>query len=252
MGIGGCDRGRVWWRCRSWGRPGGLDGRLNGQLDDKFNYLFNKTMTLDTANNLDTWFEQLKHPNPHLRDEAMWEIAEHKDEATIERLMSVLDDENTDFRRAAVKVLGAIGLNVVPVVTEAMLQSPNVTVRGSCAKALAQVALNYPDEPFPEVGLQGLKQAIEDDNPVVHIAAVMALGVMGAPAFEILTESLATTENIAVQVAIFNALGSLKDPRGVAVLNAIGSNEAMDVYVKESAVSAVSRLEQALNFFRGR
>jgi bilin biosynthesis protein len=208
--------------------------------------------TLDTPDALDILFEQLKHPNPHLRDEAMWEIAEYKDEVTIDRLMSVLDDENTDYRRAAVKVLGAIGLNVVPVVTEAMLNSPNVTVRGSCAKALAQVALNYPEELFPAVGLQGLKTAIDDDNPVVHIAAVMALGVMGAPAFEILTESLRTTENIAVQVAIVNALGSLKDPRGLEVLNAIGTNEAMDVYVKESAISAVSRLEQALNFSRSR
>jgi bilin biosynthesis protein len=208
--------------------------------------------TLDTPDALDILFEQLKHPNPHLRDEAMWEIAEYKDEVTIDRLMSVLDDENTDYRRAAVKVLGAIGLNVVPVVTEAMLNSPNVTVRGSCAKALAQVALNYPEELFPAVGLQGLKTAIDDDNPVVHIAAVMALGVMGAPAFEILTESLRTTENIAVQVAIVNALGSLKDPRGLEVLNAIGTNEAMDVYVKESAISAVSRLEQALNLLRSR
>ncbi|MEG4286852.1 HEAT repeat domain-containing protein [Microcoleus sp. A006_D1] len=67
-----------------------------------------------------------------------------------------------------------------------MLNSENVTVRGSAAKVLAKIAINYPELPFPEVGLQGLKAAIDDANPVVHIAAVIALGQMGSSAFEIL------------------------------------------------------------------
>jgi bilin biosynthesis protein len=35
---------------------------------------------------------------------------------------------------------------------------------------LAQIAINYPELPFPEAGLQGLKKAIDDPNPVVNIA----------------------------------------------------------------------------------
>jgi bilin biosynthesis protein len=109
-------------------------------------------------------FQQLKHPNPHLRDQAMWELAENPDETTIPRLMSILDEEDTTYRRAAVKALGAIGLDTVTPLVEALLHSENVTVRGSAAKALAQVAINYSDVPFPIEGVQGLKTALNDPN----------------------------------------------------------------------------------------
>lgn len=39
---------------------------------------------------MDALFEQLRHPNPHLREEAIWQIAESRDETTIPRLMSLL------------------------------------------------------------------------------------------------------------------------------------------------------------------
>jgi bilin biosynthesis protein len=120
-------------------------------------------------------------------------------------------------------------------------------VRGSAAKALAQVAINYPDEPFPTVGLEGLKTAISDPNPVVHIAAIMALGQIGTPAFEILVASLRTTDNIAVQVSIVNALASLGDPRGLDILTEFANDEAVDTYVRESANSSMSRLELMAN-----
>jgi len=145
----------------------------------------------------DALFEQLKHPNPHLRDRAMFEIADSRDENTISRLVGILDEEDVTYRRAAVKALGVIGEDAVPSVVEALLNSDNVTVRGSAAKVLAQMAINYPELPFLEAGLQGLKKAIEDPNPVVNIASVMALGQMGSSAFKILVESLNTTDNVA-------------------------------------------------------
>ncbi len=199
---------------------------------------------------LDELFEQLKHPNPHLREQAMWEIAEAKDETTIDRLMGVLDETDVTYRRAAVKALGAIGAEAVPAIVDGLLKSDDVTVRSSCAKALAQVSVNYPDITFPEEGLQALKTAIDDANPVVHIASVMALGTMGSAAFEILSEALQTTENPAAAVAIVNALADLKDERSVAVLKAASESNDMDSYVKESAVSALSRLDMILNFKR--
>lgn len=198
----------------------------------------------------DALFEQLKHPNPHMRDRAMYEIADASDEQTIAKLVSILDDEDVTYRRAAVKTLGAIGENAVPSVVEVLLNSDNVTVRGSAAKALAQIAVNYPELPFPEVGLQGLKKAIDDPNPVVHIAAVMALGQMGSLAFDILTEALTTTDNVAVQVAIVNALASLGDPRCVEILTTFANDEAVDDYVRESAKSSLSRLDLVMNYKR--
>jgi bilin biosynthesis protein len=195
-------------------------------------------------------FEKLKHPNPHLRDRAMVEIIDQQDETTIPQLMSILDDEDTTYRRAAVKVLGAIGADAVPAIVDGLLNSEYVPVRGSCAKALAQIATNYPDLPFPEAGLQGLKTAINDPNPVVHIASVMALGQLGTPAFEILAEALKTSDNIAVQVSIANALASIPDPRSVPILTELSTDTSVDSYLQETAQSALARLDLVLNFKR--
>lgn len=189
-------------------------------------------------------FERLKHPNPHLQNQAMWELAEQRDENTIPRLISILDEENTTYRRAAVKALGAIGFDAIPSLIDASLHSDNVTVRGSAVKALAQVALNYPEQPFPAEGLEALKQALDDANPVVHIAAVMALGEVTSPeAFDILAVTLKRTDNLALAVAITNTFGSINDSRGAEVLQALIDDESTEDYVRESAISALSRLE---------
>jgi bilin biosynthesis protein len=190
----------------------------------------------------DSLFEQLKHPNPHIREQAMWELVDNRDDTTIDRLMSILDEEDTTYRRAAVKALGAIGLDAVPPLVETLQNSDNATVRSSCAKALAQVALNYPEEPFPAEGLQGLRIAIDDPNPVVNIASVMALGEMGPAAFDLLAEALKTTDNVAVQVAVANALVSTRDDRAAAILEALAKDESADSYVRETATSALSRI----------
>ena len=193
---------------------------------------------------IDALFEQLKHPNPHLRDRAMWELAETEDETIIPRLMSVLDEEDTTYRRAAVKTLGAVGPNTIPSLLKALQSSDNVTVRGSAVKALAQVAICYPDVPFSEAGMQGLETALGDPNPVVNIAAVMALGEIGsADAFDILLEALKATDNVALAVTITNTFGSIKDSRGAEALQKIIEDDSADDYVRESAVSALSRLE---------
>jgi bilin biosynthesis protein len=78
----------------------------------------------------------------------------------------------------------------------------------------------------------------------------MALGEIGGAAFDILVSELHTTENVAVQVAIVNALAAIDDPRGVAVLTSFANDEAVDVYVRESATSALSRLDLLMKFQR--
>ncbi|MFM6127180.1 MAG: HEAT repeat domain-containing protein [Sphaerospermopsis kisseleviana] len=188
-------------------------------------------------------FEQLKHPNPHLRERAMWALVETRDETTIPRLMAVLDEEDTTYRRAAVKVLGALGVDSVPFLVDSLLNSDNVTVRGSCAKALAQVAVNYPDVPFPAEGIEGLKTALNDANPVVYIASAMALGVVGLPALESLLEVLAATDNLGLAVAIINAISSIDDERSREVLTNLANDESADTYLRETATSALSRLD---------
>ena len=197
---------------------------------------------------IDALFEKLKHPNPNLRGKAMQEIAEARDENTIPRLMSILNQEDVTYRRAAVKTLGVIGADVVPPVVDSLLNSDNPTVRSSCAKVLAQIVVNHPDVPMPEEGIQGLKQALDDPNPVVNIPAVMTLGEIGSPVFDLLVETLNTTDNIVVQMSILNALGSMGDPRGVEVLTNLSNDRSADPYIQESATSALSRLEMVMNY----
>jgi bilin biosynthesis protein len=130
---------------------------------------------------------------------------------------------------------------------EGMLNSENITVKGSCVKALTQVALNYPELPFPQAGLDGLKASMNDPNPVVYIATVMTLGQIGSQGFDLLAEALTTTDNPALAVSIVNALAAIGDERSAAILSDLTTSESADPYVKESAVSALSRLELVAN-----
>ena len=193
-------------------------------------------------------FDRLKHPNPNLRDRAMLELVETRDETTIPRLIGILDEDDTTYRRAAVKTLGAIGMDTIPFLIDILATSDNVTVRGSAVKAIAQVIVNYPQEPLPPAGLECLKTAMSDDNPVVNIAAVMALGELGGPAFEIMVEALETTDNIALQVTLVNTLASLGDMRAEPIIVAVSQDATRDEYVRESATSALPRMEQTMKY----
>ncbi len=195
----------------------------------------------------DSLFEQLKHPNPRMRQRALVEIVETRDENTIPRLMSALGEEDVVYRRASVKTLGAIGMDSVPSVVEQMLNHENDTVRASCTKAMAQIAVFYPDEPFPQEGLDGLRKAMDDPYPVVQIAAVMSLGEVGVPAVDTLLDALKTTDNVAIALTITNTLGSIGDPRALDVLRDLIADESVDSYVRETAESALPRLENVMS-----
>ncbi|MBL1210061.1 HEAT repeat domain-containing protein [Geminocystis sp. GBBB08] len=197
---------------------------------------------------MDSFFEQLKHPNPNLRQRAMLDIAEFQDENTIPNLISLLGEEDVVYRRSAVKTLGVIGVTAVQPIVDCLMSSDNVVVKASCGKALAQIAANYPDEPFPEVGMNALKTTVNDPNPVVNLVSVMALGVIGSPALDILIETLQTTDNISVAVSIVNTLGSITEDKAMEVLVALSKDESQDPYIQESAKSAMSRLEQVIHF----
>ncbi|NEO73153.1 HEAT repeat domain-containing protein [Moorena sp. SIO3H5] len=192
-------------------------------------------------------YKQLKNKNPKLRQRAMRQIAAERTENTIPELMAILDNEDVVYRRAAVQTLGVIGLDSVPILAETLTTSENNTVRASCAKALAAIALNYSEETFPTVGLQSLQKALKDPDPVVKISTVGALGTIGPPAFEALVAAL-DIDDIALQVTVLQALGSLGDQRAMEVLSAAAENQEADPYIRESAASSISRLEQIINF----
>ena len=197
---------------------------------------------------LDSLFEQLKNPNPNLRQRARAEIVMRRDANTIPRLMANLEQEDMIYRRASVKTLGLIGVDSVPSLVESLLNGKNPTIRASCAKALAQVAVNHREVTFPQEGIDALQSAMKDPDPVVHISSVMALGAVGVPALDALIGTLESTDNLAVGVAIINALGAMNDERAPKVLNKLANDESADPYIKESATSALSRLEMVMKY----
>ena len=195
---------------------------------------------------IDDLLAKLKHPNPNMRSRAMHAIADTRDESTIPELIQYLGEEDTDFRRAVVKTLGVIGADSVPFLVQRLQESTDTTEKASCTKAMAQVAVNHPDEPFPQVGSDALAAALNDDDPVVHITAAMALGAVGAAAKDILLNGLNNASNPAVAISIVNALSSIRDESILEVLEEIANDKSTDSYVRETAVSAISRLEMML------
>jgi len=198
----------------------------------------------------DALFNQLKHPNPYMRERAMVELAEAQAPGTIEKLLANLGEEDVVYRRASVKALGVMGADAVPPLAQLLLDSDNVTIRSSCAKALAQYALNYDDEPFPQAGLDALKVSVNDDNPVVHIASAMALGEIGPAALEIVTNTLNATENLSLAVALTNALAAIGTAEAAETLKTIAEDETTEGYVRESATSALSRIDMVKQYSR--
>jgi bilin biosynthesis protein len=61
-----------------------------------------------------------------------------------------------------------------------------------------------------------------------------------------LLTALKTTDNVAIALTIANTLGSIGDPRAVEVLRELIADESVDSYVRETAQSALPRLEQIM------
>ena len=78
----------------------------------------------------------------------------------------------------------------------------------------------------------------------------MAMGEIGEPILDILIEALRETDNPALAISLVNAIASIGSSRGMDVLRWIIDNEEADSYVKESAVSALSRCEMTDGFKR--
>ncbi|BAC89128.1 HEAT repeat domain-containing protein [Gloeobacter violaceus] len=192
---------------------------------------------------LEETYPQLKHKNPRLRERAMHQVAQERTEDTLAQLMAVLAEEDVTYRRTAVQTLGIIGPDALPALAQQLTIHPNATVRASCAKALAAIALNYPEVPFAPVGLEALSMALGDRDPVVKLSAVGALGTVGSPAFEILAAAL-DLDDLAVSMAVIGALASVGDPRGRTVLASLAARPNLDAYLYEAATGALSRLAE--------
>lgn len=175
---------------------------------------------------IDKLFSRLKHINKNLQKKAGSEIAEFATEHEVDRLLQLLEVEDVSYRRAAVQTLGMTGLKAVPKLIQLLSDSPNSTIRASCAKALAAVALYFPEEraTFPEQALTALQNALKvDSDPVTRLSVVGCLSTLGsdlvqrdAPnlsgcsrASEILFEVCSTSSDMAIGATAVSALAQI-------------------------------------------
>ena len=190
--------------------------------------------------NLDSLFQDLEHPNPHIQTRAYLDMVEYWPKESIPRLLNLLDEPNVSVRRAAVRGLGAFGNAVIDAIAEKFNESCDGTVRASCVKAYAQIASNFPEDRFKETGMTTLRAALRDESPVVSQSAVMALGQVGLQALEDLI-AVVNGSNIAhIQSAVM-ALAEIDSPKALEALEQKLVDENTDGLVKEMVLSSLER-----------
>ncbi|WP_315857154.1 HEAT repeat domain-containing protein [Synechococcus sp. ATX 2A4] len=195
-----------------------------------------------SASALDQLFVDLAHPNPYVQTEAFLAMVRHHSEASLPRLILLLDHEDVVRRRAAVRALGAFGEPAMLPLAQKFQSSRDGTVRASCVKAYAQIASNLPGLQFPSEAMAVLKTALDDESPVVAIAAVMALGQVGEQALPLLIQ-VCRGSNEAQAVAAVNALVNIDHPDVSICLAQLAACEDTDAYVLESVTSALVRVD---------
>lgn len=177
---------------------------------------------------LDPLFSRLRHINKNLRVKASAELARLPPEDTVPRLVALLGEAETDYRRAAVQTLGMIGAPAVSQVVEKMEETDDITVRASCSKALAAVAMYFPLDRanFSSSALDTMESLLDDGvDPVTKIATVGCLTTLACDAKVAVGESVAETEAETLVVPA-------SETDGEGVVTAIGSERALGMLLR--------------------
>ncbi|KAI0567394.1 Armadillo-like helical domain containing protein [Gracilaria domingensis] len=131
---------------------------------------------------IDQLFSRLRHVNKNLRKKASSELAEVATEPIITRLISLLDQEDVAYRRAAGQALAMTGAPALPAILAELRSTGNPTVRASCAKAIGSLALFFPEmrENFSPDALDALQNVVETADPVSKLATIGCLATIGS------------------------------------------------------------------------
>ena len=209
-------------------------------------------MSTENTASLDQLFEDLLHPNPNIQQSASFSIADSYSDIAIPRLLLLLESDNPAIYRSAVKALGVLGPKTFSPLIALFNNSVNPTVRACCVKALVQIAVNFPDEAFPEDALSVLARALNEISPVVSQSSLMTLGYVakatygGERAVPILIEAC-SSDNIAHVQAAAMALAEVDSPKASECLLALASDQSTDPLVLEIVQSCLERMGANFN-----
>jgi HEAT repeat protein len=130
--------------------------------------------------------------------------------AAVERLISILRDNDVNVRRMAANTLGKIKdvLAIEPL--SLSLNDGQASVRQEAVKALMEIGGESVELP--------LMRALRDGDENVRSTAAEALGELGDPGAVVALINALKDHNSAVRVAAIRALGKIGDPRAVPPL----------------------------------
>ena len=200
---------------------------------------------------IDSLFEDLRHPNPRIQEEACLLLSEHYQEEAMPILLELFCHHDPKVYRAAVKGVGFFGSYAFDPLIELYSTTENQTARRCCPKAFVQVFKNFPNQSFPDSVMEMLEQGIDDSDMVVVQGALMCLGQIGKQQFKseeairILTKSL-SSQNVALIFSASQALADIPNPLAEDALRSLQNNNA-DPLIQEAAQSALARLQNLLN-----
>ena len=197
---------------------------------------------------VESLLEDISHPNPNIRAEACLLLAQNYFDVAVPRFFELMHDKDPVVYRTAVKGIGMLGHQVVPKLLDLFESSDNGTVRACCIKAIVQVSVNYPDDPFHPKTIGVLENALDDQNSVVAQSALMTLGHLSKQQSEQdrvvpLLIKACDRDNIAHVQAAAMALAELNSPLVVDCLQGLANDTSKDSLIREVAQSSLARYE---------
>ena len=201
-----------------------------------------------SSRSFDSLVQDLKHPNPNIRDEACVLMAENYQKLAMPYLFTLLDDPDPAVYRTAVKGLGTLGHCTLPDLIQRFKSSDNGTIRACCIKALVQISVNYPEIAFPSDVIPMLEKALDDSSPVVAQSALMTLGYLSKNDLEKnrvvpLLMQACDRSNIAHVQGAAMALAELDSPLVSECLEKLALDESKDPLIREVAQASLARRE---------
>ena len=99
---------------------------------------------------IDSLFEDLRHPNPRIQEEASLILSEHYQEEALPMLMELFCHQDPKVYRAAVKGIGCFGSSALDPLIELYETTENQNARRCCTKAFVQLLKKFTDQPIPD------------------------------------------------------------------------------------------------------
>ncbi len=157
----------------------------------------------------------------------------------LEELLPLLEDPDVATRRRTAQAIGDLGVTAIPALVE-RLSYPNETLRATSAKALAAIGRRYPGSLEDEGVLSALACALGDDDPIVRLSAVGALGIIGGKAVPWLEQGL-SSEDFALKFTLASTLGSIGGATVIPALNILLADSDPSVAgVARSALAVIA------------